>query len=180
MIFQTSRWSASSMPTRACSVPTFAASERLAQSFVQVAGRAGRADRPGEVLIQTSFPDHPLLRAGAIRLPAFAEQALAERRESGWPPYGFLALLRAEAAQRPCLAFLDEAREQATRTGPHGELLGPAPAPMERAPGRYRGQLLVRRTGRALLQTFLAQWQPALEPLRSGRRVRWSLDVDPG
>ncbi len=161
----------------------FRSSERLAQSFVQVAGRAGRAERPGEVLIQTSFPDHPLLlRLVRDGYHAFAMQALESRRESAWPPYAFLALLRAEAAQREAVfGFLEEAREQAGRNLPAGiELLGPAPAPMERRAGRFRGQLLVRGTGRALLQNFLSQWHPMLEPLRSGRRVRWSLDVDPG
>jgi len=160
----------------------FRSSERMAQSFVQVAGRAGRAERPGEVLIQTLFPDHPLL----IRLVrdgyhAFALEALDARRDSRWPPFAYLALLRAEADRRDTVfEFLDDARAASTGRLPGGvELLGPAPAPMERRAGRYRGQLLVRSEQRGGLQQFLAAWRAALEPLRSARRVRWSLDVDP-
>src|SRR5690606_5239011 len=89
----------------------FRASERLAQTIVQVAGRAGRAERPGEVLIQTEYPDHPLLSlllTGGYE--AFAEGALNERRQSGWPPYARIALLRAEAS-RPgaAMSFLKAA-----------------------------------------------------------------------
>jgi primosomal protein N' (replication factor Y) len=160
----------------------FRSSERMAQSFVQVSGRAGRAERPGEVLIQTLFPDHPLLqRLVRDGYHAFALDALAARRESHWPPFAYLALLRAEAARRETVfEFLDEARAASVDALPAGvELLGPAPAPMERRAGRYRGQLLLRSEQRAGLQRFLAGWRAALEPLRSARRVRWSLDVDP-
>src|SRR5512145_1269871 len=91
----------------------FRASERLAQSIVQVAGRAGRAERPGGVLIQTEYPEHPpltkLVRGG---YDAYAVAALDERRAAGWPPYARLAVLRAEAVRRePPLVFLDRARE---------------------------------------------------------------------
>jgi len=160
----------------------FRSSERMAQSFVQVSGRAGRAERPGEVLIQTLFPDHPLLqRLVRDGYHAFALDALDARRDSHWPPFTYLALLRAEAARRETVfEFLDEARAAGVDTLPAGvELLGPAPAPMERRAGRYRGQLLLRSGQRAGLQRFLAGWRAALEPLRSARRVRWSLDVDP-
>ncbi|UCG74307.1 MAG: primosomal protein N' [Chromatiales bacterium] len=160
----------------------FRASERLAQSFVQVAGRAGRADRAGEVLIQTASPEHPLLTT-LVRdgYTAFAERALAERREAGWPPFGFLALLRAEAARREAaFEFLDAAL---TAAGPYlvsgVTLLGPAPAPMERRQGRFRAQLLVQARQRPALQAFLQPWRLALEDLPTGRRARWSLDVDP-
>jgi primosomal protein N' (replication factor Y) len=160
----------------------FRASERLAQSFVQVCGRAGRADRPGEVLIQTACPEHPLLNTlVSDGYAAFAERALAERRETGWPPYGFLALLRAEAPQRDAaFAFLDAARAAAQAlTGDAVWLLGPAPAPMERRQGRYRAQLLVQSKHRPALQAFLAPWRLELEGLKESRKARWSLDVDP-
>lgn len=160
----------------------FRASERLAQTIVQVAGRAGRGERPGEVYIQTLFPEHPLLnvlvREGYDR---FAAEALAERRRAGWPPFAYLALLRVEATQRPpAYAFL----EQACRLGEQLRagairLLGPAPAPMERRGGRYRAQLLVQATQRADLQSFLGMWRARLPELPEARRVRWSLDVDP-
>ncbi|RMF95111.1 MAG: primosomal protein N' [Gammaproteobacteria bacterium] len=160
----------------------FRAGERLAQAFVQVAGRAGRAERSGEVCIQTLHPEHALLQRlldGGYR--AFAEQALAERREAGWPPFAFLALLRAEAVRRErAFAFLDEAAACARDLGLEGvELLGPAPAPMPRRQGRERGQLLLRAARRGPLQAFLAAWRPALEALPAARFARWSLDVDP-
>ena len=160
----------------------FRASERLAQSFIQVAGRAGRGDRPGEVYIQTLFPDHPLLtvlvKQGYAR---FAEQAMTDRQLAGWPPYRYLALLRAESVNRPpVFAFLDDARERAAAVAAEKVLiLGPAPAPMERRSGRYRGQLLFVGQSRPALQRFLKAWRPMLDELKSSRRTRWSLDIDP-
>jgi len=160
----------------------FRSSERLAQSFIQVAGRAGRGNRPGEVYIQTSFPDHPLLqvlvRQGYSR---FAVEAMAERRIAGWPPFTYLALLRAESTHRPpVFAFLDEARDRARKTAPAGiRILGPAPAPMERRSGRYRGQLLIQADSRPHMQQFLKTWRAGLDELKSSRRARWSLDIDP-
>jgi primosomal protein N' (replication factor Y) len=160
----------------------FRASERLAQTFVQVAGRAGRGERPGEVYLQTLFPEHPLLqllvREGYER---FAEAALEERRAAGWPPYSFLAMLRAEAASRePALAFLAAARAAGEALGARGvRLLGPAPAPMEKRAGRYRAQLLVEAGTRPGLQRFLGAWRAAVAELPEAGRTRWSLDVDP-
>jgi len=163
----------------------FRGPERMAQLIVQVAGRAGRAERPGEVLIQTHHPDHPLLATLiAEGYPGFARAALAERREARLPPFGYAALLRAEAvdAEAP-LAFLAEARELAAAEeaacGGEVELLGPVPSPMERRAGRYRAQLLLQSGSRSTLHRLLDTWAPALEGLKSGRRVRWSLDVDP-
>ncbi|MDJ0926392.1 MAG: primosomal protein N' [Gammaproteobacteria bacterium] len=160
----------------------FRAGERFAQLFVQVSGRAGRASRPGEVCIQTLYPEHPLLRLlVASDYRAFATQAMAERRQAGWPPFGYLALLRAEASQRQhAFGFLEAARALADDVRlDQVSLLGPAPAPMERRQGRYRGQLLIRADSRARLQSFLQAWRPGLDELREARRARWSLDVDP-
>ena len=160
----------------------FRASERLAQTIVQVAGRAGRAERPGEVLIQTEYPEHPLLQqliAGGY--DAFAAAALAERRAARWPPYARLAVLRAEAARREApLAFLERAREAAAAlANADVEVLGPATAPMERRAGLYRAQLLLEAPTHSPLQRLLARWLPAVEELPEARRVRWSIDVDP-
>lgn len=164
----------------------FRAAERMAQLIVQVAGRAGRAEEPGKVIIQTHLADHPLL----VQLTeqgyfAFAEQALSERRAAGLPPFAHLALLRAEA-HKPGQAegFLDEAcaeAEQLVSEMQLGgiELLGPVPAPMERRAGRFRAQLLVQASARAPLHRLLNSWMLALEQMPSGRQVRWSLDVDP-
>jgi primosomal protein N' (replication factor Y) len=158
----------------------FRASERLAQSIVQVAGRAGRAARPGEVLIQTACPRHPLLqRLLAGGYADFAEGALEERASARWPPYSRLALLRAEAATREAaLAFLDAARAAAGEPR-EVRLLGPAAAAMERRAGRYRAQLLLEAAERRPLQRLLDTWLPLVEALPEARRVRWSIDVDP-
>ena len=161
----------------------FRASERMAQLITQVAGRAGRADKPGEVLIQTHQPDHPLLQH-LVRegYGSFAAAALAERRAAGLPPYAAFVLLRAEApaAETPT-AFLEAARGLlAGYVGRSGvELLGPAPAPMERRAGRYRAHLLLQAGQRAPLQKLLAEAVPELAGLKQSRKVRWSIDVDP-
>jgi primosomal protein N' (replication factor Y) len=164
----------------------FRSSERLAQSFIQVSGRAGRGERAGEVYIQTLFPDHPLLtKLVAEGYGPFASAAMAERQSAGWPPYSYLALTRAEAVQRKdAFKFLDEARDLAAQLINSGRFagvrwLGPASAPMERRSGRYRGQLLIQADTRAKIQRFLAAWRPALDELKSARKTRWSLDIDP-
>ncbi|HWK51064.1 MAG TPA: primosomal protein N', partial [Steroidobacter sp.] len=159
----------------------FRAPERLAQTIVQVAGRAGRADRPGEVLIQTEYPEHPLLTlllTGGYA--AFADGALAEREQSGWPPFSRIALLRAEATDQGApLNFLQDAYDLAKDFPVRGVVLwGPAPAPMERRAGRFRAQLLLRAPSHSPLQKFLSGWLPLLSMLPEARRVRWSIDVD--
>ncbi|MDH0144284.1 primosomal protein N' [Aquipseudomonas alcaligenes] len=164
----------------------FRASERMAQLTVQVAGRAGRAEEPGKVIIQSHLADHPLLvQLTEQGYPAFAEQALSERRGAGLPPFAHLALLRGEA-HKPgqAEAFLDDACTYAEQLCAelklNGiELLGPVPAPMERRAGRFRAQLLLQCSSRAPLHKLLAHWLPVLEAMPAGRAVRWSLDVDP-
>jgi len=159
----------------------FRAPERLAQTIVQVAGRAGRADRPGEVLIQTEYPDHPLLTlllTGGYA--AFADGALTEREQSQWPPFARIALLRAEASNREApLNFLHAAKAAASTYVVSGvKLLGPAPAPMERRAGRFRAQLLLHAPSHSPLQRFMSGWLAAIAALPEARRVRWSIDVD--
>jgi primosomal protein N' (replication factor Y) len=158
----------------------FRAPERLAQTLVQVAGRAGRGAKPGEVLIQTEFPDHPLLQSLlAEGYDGFAHAALAERAQAAWPPFSRLAALRDSApSSAAALGFLTEARRVAR--APHGvKLLGPVPAAMAKRAGRYHAQLLIESRERAALHTFLGSWLPEVEQLSSARAVRWSLDVDP-
>jgi primosomal protein N' (replication factor Y) len=159
----------------------FRAPERLAQTIVQVAGRAGRGAKPGEVLIQTEFPEHPLLTSLLTAgYDGFANTALAERRQAGWPPYSRLAALRDSAPDAAAaLEFLREARALAKRVPAGVRLLGPVPAAMARRAGRHHAQLLVESRERARLHEFLDGWLPQVEELRSARRVRWSLDVDP-
>ncbi|MGH8273632.1 MAG: replication restart helicase PriA, partial [Gammaproteobacteria bacterium] len=158
----------------------FRAAERMAQLIVQVAGRAGRGEQPGEVLIQTRHPDHPLL-AELLRhgYAGFAERALAEREAANLPPYGSLALLRAEATQETHPRdFLTQAAERFAKIR-DVHCLGPAPAPMLRRAGRYRYQILLEARERPQLQTALTHALPDIMALDSARRVRVSLDVDP-
>ena len=158
----------------------FRASERLCQLIVQVSGRAGRALKPGTVWLQTHHPDHPLLR-GLLRdgYAVAAQALLAERRETGLPPYAHLALLRAESsALAEVERFLQRAR--ALSGTPKGvTLLGPMPAPMPRRAGLHRGQLLLSADERSRLHAFLPGWLTQLRESAEARRVRWSLDVDP-
>jgi primosomal protein N' (replication factor Y) len=158
----------------------FRAPERLAQTIVQVAGRAGRGNKAGEVLIQTEFPDHPLL----INLlkegyDGFARVALEERAEAAWPPFSRLAAVRDSApTAEAALAFLSDAR--ALMRPPRAvQMRGPVPAAMAKRAGRYHAQLLLESADRAALHRFLKAWLPELEQLKSARRVRWALDVDP-
>jgi len=158
----------------------FRAPERLAQTIVQVAGRAGRGDRPGEVLIQTEFPDHPLLRSLlAEGYDGFARTALMEREAAAWPPYSRLAAVRDSAkSAAAALEFLTAARHLA-RLPPRVRMFGPVPAAMAKRAGRYHAQLLIESADRGALHRFLDGWITAIEHLPSGRRVRWALDVDP-
>lgn len=161
----------------------FRADERLVQQIIQVSGRAGRADKPGRVLVQTYHPEHPVF--AALRRQSyddFAEYALAERRDTGYPPFGYLALLRAESPKPDApLAFLRTARTVGAHCAPGAgvRVLEPVPSPMERRAGRYRAQLLVSAPTRAPLHAFLDCWLERLGELKESRRVRWSLDVDP-
>lgn len=160
----------------------FRARERVFQQILQVAGRAGRAERPGRVWVQTYAPDHPVfepLKDHDYR--RFAEAELAERRAAGLPPYYPLALVRAEAADAETPhRFLEAARDRGEALGVAGvRFLGPAPAPLERLRGQYRAQLLVTAEERTALHRALTPWAPQLEGLPEGRTVRWSLDVDP-
>lgn len=159
----------------------FRAPERLAQTIVQVAGRAGRGTRPGEVLIQTEFPGHPLLLSLLSEgYDGFAKTALAEREQSSWPPFSRLAAVRDSAkTAENALAFLTEARKLAGAPPRGLRLLGPVPAAMSKRAGRYHAQLLIEGTDRSSLHHFLDSWLPAVEQLQSARRVRWALDVDP-
>ena len=158
----------------------FRAGERLAQLVVQVAGRAGRARKPGRVLLQTHHPDHPLLRALLAQgYAAAAKDLLAERKQTGLPPYGHQVLLRCEAHQRAAVdAFLSEACAALPDTSTL-QIAGPMPAPMPLRAGRQRGQLLIEAASRRDLHAAVRPWSLQLAQLPSARKVRWSLDVDP-
>ena len=158
----------------------FRADEQLFSQIVQVAGRAGRDEKPGEVLIQTHHPMHPLW-APLTRLDyeAFAELALRDRRDTLFPPYAHCALMRAEA-RAPNLAtrFLEAARRLAADSS--DVTLGCVlPAVLARRAGYYRAQLLVTSQRRAALQAWLKVWLSRIPEIPDAPRVRWSVDVDP-
>jgi primosomal protein N' (replication factor Y) (superfamily II helicase) len=160
----------------------FRATERLAQTITQVAGRAGRESRPGEVMIQTQFPEHPLLqRLIAEGYESFAASALEERREAGWPPYSRLALLRAEAKDRVGLdSFLQAASLAGVALNESAvKILGPATALIARRADHFRAHLLIETAARSSLQRFLSHWLPRVDALAGPAGLRWSIDVDP-
>jgi primosomal protein N' (replication factor Y) len=158
------------------------AGERLLQLIVQVAGRAGRGEQPGQVIIQTHHPDHVLFRTLLRDGYAGASAALLEeRRLARLPPYVHLALLRAEAsiAAAPEL-FLQTVAACALKYARNStEVLGPLAAPMARRAGRYRAHLLMQDARRPVLHALLEALVPQIEALPLAHRVRWSLDVDP-
>ncbi|MEQ1544818.1 primosomal protein N' [Methyloglobulus sp.] len=159
------------------------ATERLAQLIVQVSGRAGRAEKPGKVILQTRHPDHALLNT-LIRegYRSFTHIALAERKQALLPPFSYHALIRAQAGNPNLpLAFL-QAAAALTKTykAAHGiQILGPVPAPMEKRAGLYRYQLLFQSNKRTDLQKLLAELITNIDNIKHAKKIRWSLDVDP-
>ena len=158
------------------------APERLFAQLMQVAGRAGRAELKGEVVIQTRYPEHPLFAALAAHdYAGFASGQLKEREQAGFPPYAFQAMLRAEAPQMAdAIAFL-KAAAALPPVAAHGEVLlyDPVPMRMARLASLERGQLLAESSSRPALQAFLPQWREAIESLKTPSRLRWHLEVDP-
>jgi len=155
--------------------------ERMAQLITQVAGRAGRGDKPGKVMIQTLHPEHPLLQT-LIRegYPSFSQSALRERRAAQLPPYTFAAIVRTESTQLGFnFQFLNDLKMILAEHNNGVEILGPAPSPMERKAGKFRTQLLLISQSRSALHQLLHITLPQLEKLKSAKKVRWSLDVDP-
>ena len=160
----------------------FRASEHLAQLITQVSGRAGRAEKPGEVLIQTHHPDHPLLQTLLHDgYEKFADAALLERQQAGLPPYKHLALLRCAAIKKEVgIGFMNDARKLTDgEISADIEIFGPVPAPMEKRAGRYRTQIMLQSTDRKALHQLLRQWLPRCQQLKSAKQVRWSIDIDP-
>ena len=160
----------------------FRAGERTAQLIIQVAGRAGREEKPGTVLLQTRHPAHPLLLA-LVRsgYPDFARACLQERQEACLPPFSHQALWRADALDsRAARQFLDTVADQAGRLGQQAvEILGPVPAPLARRGNRFRWQLLLQSEKRGSLHALLDRLIPEIEETEPARKVRWSVDVDP-
>jgi primosomal protein N' (replication factor Y) len=157
----------------------YRSAERLFAVLSQVAGRAGRRERPGEVLVQTRYPGHPLFEALRRHdFSGFAESQLEERRSAGFPPFVFEAALRAEAPKLDTtVAFL---REASTLVAvPDGvTVYDPVPNIITRRAGFERAQLLIQSPSRPALQEFLSRLSDALFA-QARRDVRWHLDVDP-
>jgi primosomal protein N' (replication factor Y) len=157
----------------------YRSAERLFATLAQVAGRAGRRERPGEVLVQTRYPQHPLYAALARHdYAAFAQAQLAERESAGFPPFVHEVALRAEAAR---LAQALEFLEQAAKLVPAPEgvrIYDPVPHVITRRANLERAQLLVQSGSRPVLQEFLHAWSERLFAT-APRGVRWHLDVDP-
>jgi primosomal protein N' (replication factor Y) len=162
----------------ALSLPDYQASERTFSLLVQVAGRAGRADTPGKVLIQTRNPDHPAIRfATRHDFDGFVEQELDDRKEAHYPPHVRLLMVRIDSlddrlAQQCAQRVAEIARR---RCADGAEVLGPSPAPIERLRNRYRYRCIIRAEKRAPLYQAAA----AIERLKPDRRVRISIDIDP-
>ncbi len=159
----------------------FRASERMAQLFVQVSGRAGREKKAGTVMIQTHYPDHPLLNTLINHgYREFSKLLLREREEANLPPFSFLALLRSESHNRNVARdFLQEARVLIKHEEHQLEIYGPIPAPIEKRAGKIRMQLLVSSGNRASLRNLMQSWSLKIENLTTAKKVRWSLDIDP-
>jgi primosomal protein N' (replication factor Y) len=158
----------------------YRAPERLFAQLYQVAGRAGRADLPGEVLVQTRYPAHPLYQA-LVRhdFAGFAEAQLAERRDAGFPPAVHEAALRAESAEmKDALGFLARALAQAPAARDEVTVYDPVPMMLAKLAGKARAQVLLQSPARPALHEFLRGWVATLYSLKAGA-VRWHLDVDP-
>jgi primosomal protein N' (replication factor Y) len=160
----------------------FRAPERMIQQILQVSGRAGRGKLAGEVVIQTHHPEHPLLQTLIKENYAtLTDGMLAERRIGHWPPFSHIALLRASAFKgEQAEQFLQQVQQLCHQEAQSGvEILGPVSAAMERKAGRYRYQLLFRSAERKPLHILLKRILPATRKLKTARKVRWSIDVDP-
>jgi len=159
----------------------FRSLERMAQLLVQVSGRAGR-EKNGKVLIQTHHPDNPLLNILLKKgYSEFSSMLLNDRKQARMPPFAHLALLRAESVQASLpLQFLKEVKNilMQQKNNPV-EIYGPVPATMERKAGKYRGQLLLQASQRSALHKVIKPLISEISSLPFGRRVRWSLDIDP-
>ena len=160
----------------------FRAPERLFAQLMQVGGRSGRAALPGEVLIQTQYPEHPLYRALAAHdFAAFAAAQLAERERAGFPPYTHQAMLRAEAPELAQSVIFLKAAAELAGTMAQGEvrIYDAVPMRLHRRAHLERAQLLVESRSRPALQGFLARWVAALCETKAPKALRWHIDVDP-
>ena len=159
----------------------FRGPERFGQLLTQVAGRAGRAEKPGRVLIQTHLPDHPLLNTLILQgYGVYARNLLAERQRLGLPPFSQLTIIRADhtelKAPQQLLLSIRQFLEQQQLAG---SCFGPSQAPMPKRAGRFRWQLQLIHIDRKQRHGALKTLLPFLQQLPLAKKVRWSIDVDP-
>ncbi len=161
--------------------PDFRASERLFSQLMQVSGRAGRAEKAGEVFIQTAFPQHELFNAVKNQdYERYADTLLEERTAMQFPPTSYFALIKAEAIDyKQVLTFLNNAVKYAKEIDSEVIIYDPLRPQMERLKSMERGQLLLQASNRQMLHQLLRKWMPKLRADKSGARIRWSLDIDP-
>ncbi|MFV0574638.1 MAG: primosomal protein N' [Vibrio sp.] len=162
----------------------FRASERLAQLFIQVAGRSGRASKPGEVLLQTHHPEHTLVQSLLHKdYKHFAQTALAERKLAQLPPFSFLTLFRAESNKTEDTEnFLRQVRHTLEAHPLFDEqclVLGPMPAPLAKRAGKFRWQLMLQVSTRSQMQRLLNSAKPVIQLLPLAKKVRWNMDIEP-
>lgn len=163
----------------------FRSTERLGQLITQVAGRAGRADRLGQVLLQSCHPEHPLLRTLIEKgYSYFAENLLLERRATELPPFSYQALIRCETKKNTeSFNFLKavklKAQQSIAKNNMLLQILGPVSAPMEKKDGKYRSQLLLQAEKRSSLQMLMSEILAFVETKPKASSLRWSFDIDP-
>jgi primosomal protein N' (replication factor Y) len=161
----------------------FRGPERMGQLITQVAGRAGRADKPGQVLLQSQHGEHPLLQQLLQHGYAhFAQALLGERELSLMPPFAFLALVRADATNpAQAMAFLQKIRQHAERIGlaPDIQILGPMPALMEKRNQRFRYFVQFKARNRRALSSAIARLIEFIDGQKTPHSIRWSIDIDP-
>lgn len=158
----------------------FRGSEKTAQLILQVAGRSGRAEKPGEVVLQTYHPEHELLNILIGQgYEAFATMLLKERKATQLPPYQYFALIRAEGLKIDLvLEFLNQVKTYLNHDKAIG-ILGPLPAPMQKKAGKHRANLLLQANNRVVLKNKLKAVTDHLSEIKTKQHVRWSIDVDP-
>lgn len=158
----------------------FRGQEHMGQLLTQVAGRAGRGETGGEVVVQSYNSTHPTLQSlvGDGYGP-FARKLLDERRLGNLPPFTYMAVIRAEAASRLLPENMLNDIRQNTTPARGVNIIGPMPAPMEKRGGLYRMQLVIEAAKRSAVQQYLAAAITRLEGHGDSRKVRWSVDVDP-
>ncbi|MFI4918466.1 MAG: primosomal protein N' [Legionellales bacterium] len=157
----------------------FRAVEHLGQLLTQVAGRAGRAEHPGQVLIQTHLPNHPLLNTLIQQgYDEFAEVLLTSRQQAQLPPFHYLAVIRAQGKEAGAVLSLLHATKAQIQLSSL-TVMGPAPAPLPRKANQYRMQLVLKSPSRKALKSTLTQLRHWLTPNKLTNGIRWNVDVDP-